>query len=106
MDTKQINIGSLRLSSEMNDAVRDYQHGVALLASQTGGEAFFNIDGLGDQLQKMLDNNRIYYQLAYWPPPDKDPSAYRNITVSIKNHPEYRVRAPKGYVPADLRGSK
>lgn len=106
LDTKPINIGSLHLTSEMQDSVRDFQHGVALLASQTGGESFFNVDGLSDQMQKMLDSNRVYYQLAYSPSLDKDPRAYRNITVSVKNHPEYRVRAPKGYVLSDLRGFK
>jgi VWFA-related protein len=100
LDTKPINIGSFHLSSEMNDAVRDYQHGMALLASQTGGEAFFNIDGLSDCLQKMLNNNRICYHFEYSAPQNKNPGDYRNITVLVKNHPEYRVRAPKGYALA------
>ncbi len=105
LDTRPINLGSVHLTSEMNDSVRDYQHGVALLASQTGGEAFYNLDGLVDHLQRMLDNNRIYYPLAYVPPTDKDPNGYRKITVSIRSHPEYRIRAQKGYVLSDVRRS-
>jgi VWFA-related protein len=103
LDTRQINIGSLHLTSEMNDAVRDYQHGVALLASQTGGEAFFNIDSLSACMRKMLDGNAVCYRLSYATPQDKNPKAYRSITVSVKDHPEYHVRAAKGYVLADLR---
>jgi hypothetical protein len=99
-------MGNLHLSSEMNNAVRDLQHGIALLANQTGGEAFFSVGSLGNYLQKMLDDNRIYYQFAYSPPEAKDPQAYRSISVSVKNHPEYRVRAQKGFVFLDLRRSR
>ena len=106
LDTKPIDMGNLHLSSEMNNAVRDLQHGIALLANQTGGEAFFSVDSLGNCLQKMLDDNRIYYRFAYSPPEARAPQAYRSITVSVKNHPEYRVRAQKGYVFADLRRSR
>ena len=106
LDTKPINMGSLTLTSEMNDAVRDFQHGLSLLASQTGGEAIFNIDGLIDQLKKMLENNRVYYRLACTAPEDKEPRTYRPLAVSVKNHPDYRVRAQKGYAIADLPRAK
>ena len=97
MASKQVNIESYSLSSEIQNSVRDYQHGMALLASETGGEAFYNLDDLSGQLQKMLGDNRVYYRLAYFPPPGKDPKKYRSINVSVKDHPEYRVRAQKGY---------
>ncbi len=102
LDTKPINMGSLTLTSQMNDSVRDYQHGFALLSSQTGGEAILNIDALGDQLKRMLDNNRVYYRLACAAPEDKDPRTYRPLAVSVKNHPDYRVRTQRGYAVADL----
>ncbi len=103
---KQINIGSFNLSSEMNDSARDFQHGMALLASQTGGEAFFNITDFSAPMQKMLDGNRIYYQLGYSPPVNQDPRKYRSIAISVKGHPEYRIRAQKGYALSDLQSSK
>jgi hypothetical protein len=70
---------------------------MGLLAGQTGGDAFHNLNGLGGQLQEMLDANRVRYRLAYRPPAVKDPRKYREITVLVNDHPECRVRAPKGY---------
>jgi hypothetical protein len=86
--------------------VQDLQHGTALLADLTGGEAFNNSDGLDGQMQLMLDNNRVYYRLAYALPTGKDPSNFRSINVSVKGHPDYRVRTQKGYSRRDLRQSK
>jgi VWFA-related protein len=97
MASKQVNIESYSLSSEILNSSLDLQHGMSLLASETGGGAFYNLDGLGDQLGQMLGDNRVCYRLAYYPPSGKDPRKYRSISVSVKGHPEYRVRAQKGY---------
>ncbi len=106
MASKQVNIESYSLSSEIHDSVRDLQHATAFLATQTGGEAFYNSDGLGGQLQKMLGDNRLYYRLVYASPTDRDPTKFRKISVSVKDHPDYRVRVQKGYVQRDLLRSK
>lgn len=53
----------------------------------------------------MLADNRIYYELAYYPEQDKDPRKIRRITVSVKNHPEYLVRAQRSYILSELRKS-
>ncbi len=103
---KQVNIGSLRLSSQMQDSARDLQHGLAILAAQTGGEAFFGANDLRDPMRKMLENNRINYSLAYDYSTGKDPTKYRNISLSVKNHPEYRVRTQRGFAAADLSRSR
>jgi VWFA-related protein len=93
-------------TSEMHESVRDTQLGLSALASETGGQAFFNTNDFNQPMQMMLDNNRIYYELTYYTPTDKDPTKYREISVAVKNHPEYHVRAQRGYVLADLRGGK
>lgn len=98
MASKQVNIESYSLASEIQNTARDSQHGMALLASETGGDAFLNLDGLSGQLQHMLSENSMYYRLAYLSPSGKDPKKYRSIKVSVRDHPEYQVRAPKGYV--------
>jgi VWFA-related protein len=103
MASKQVNIDSYSLASEIRESTLDFQHGMSLLASETGGEAFYNLDSLSNQMQEMLDDNRVCYRLAYYPPPGKDPKKYRSINVSVKDHPEYHVRAQKGY---DLVGSQ
>ena len=56
-------------------------------------------------LQKMLDANRVYYTLAYYPPKGGDPAKFRKITVRLKNRPGYSVRTQKRYVPPE-RGAE
>jgi VWFA-related protein len=85
------------LSSEIQNSIRDYQLGMAILSNETGGEAFYNLDGISGQLTKMLDGSSIYYRLAYPPPSGKNPKKYHSINVSVKDHPEYHVRTQKGY---------
>jgi VWFA-related protein len=97
LTSKQVNIESYSLSSEILNSMRDLQHGTSLLAGQTGGDAFFNLDGLSDQLQKMLDANHVGYYLSYSPAPAADPRKLRSIGISVKGHPDYQVRAAKGF---------
>jgi len=40
-----------------------------------------------------LSDNRVYYDLAYYPPGGKDPRSLRRISISVRDHPEYVVRA-------------
>ena len=100
--SKQVNMESYSLAGEILNSARDLQHGMSLMASQTGGDAFYNLDSLSEQLQLMLGGNRVCYRLAYYSPPAKDPRKYRSINVSVKGHPEYQVRAQKGY---DMTGT-
>lgn len=92
-----------RLSSYMSGNAKDRQDGINALAQDTGGKAFFNTNDLKGALQKAIDLNRIYYTLAYYPPDDKGAKEFRRITVRVKSHPEYNVRAQKGYFASDLK---
>ncbi|HKV42570.1 MAG TPA: VWA domain-containing protein, partial [Blastocatellia bacterium] len=69
------------------------------LAKDTGGDAFFDNNDLLGSLQKGLDANRVYYTLAYYPNDTKDEKKFRKIQVKVVAHPEYLVRAQKGYLP-------
>lgn len=95
-----------RLSSYMNTSAKDRQDGINALAQDTGGKAFFNTNDLKGAVQKAVDLNRTYYALAYYPPDDKGTKEFRRITVRIKSHPEYDVRAQKGYLASDLKKAK
>lgn len=79
------------------------------MARDTGGEAFFNTNDMSGRLQKALNDNRVYYALAYHAPAegagDKN-NQFRRITLRVKNHPEYRVRAQRGYLPFDATGEE
>jgi VWFA-related protein len=71
------------------------------LAEETGGRAFINSNDMGLMLRKMLDANRVYYTLAYYPPKGGDPLKFRKLTVRLKNRPELSVRTQKGYLPPE-----
>lgn len=92
-----------RLSSYMSASAKDRQDGINALAQDTGGRAFFNTNDLTGSVQKAVDLNRTYYTLAYYPPDDKGNKEFRRITVRVKSHPEYNVRAQKGYFASDLK---
>lgn len=79
----------------------DSQDTLRTLAYDTGGEAYLNRNMLNKWLQTMLDNNTIYYAIAYYPSSNKDKKKFRNVTIRVKGHPEYSVRAQKGYFAAE-----
>ncbi len=95
-----------RLSSYMSASNKDRQDGINALAQDTGGKAFFNTNDLKGAVQKAVELNGIYYSLAYYPPDDKGTKEFRRITVRVKAHPEYDVRAQKGYFASDLKKRK
>jgi VWFA-related protein len=76
----------------------DQQNTLRYMAADTGGEAYLNSNDQVGQLKKMLDSNRTYYAMAYYPSDETDKN-FRNLKVRIKNHPEYHVRTQRGYRP-------
>ncbi len=83
----------------------DYEKQDALiaLARETGGEFYTNDNNFSGLIGRAFNSNRFYYILAYYLKPGSDPQKFRSIEVRIRNHPEYRVRTPKGYVPSDMQ---
>ena len=91
-----------RISSYVSAGERDLENGLNALAKDTGGEAFFNNNDTAGAMGRALDDNQIYYTLAYYPTIEESEKKFRKITIKIRNHPEYQVRAQRGYIPADL----
>ena len=91
------------LSSYMSASDKDLQDGMNALASDTGGKFFHNTNDLKGSLQSAIDDNRDYYELSYYPSDFKDNRPFRRISVRIRNHPEYKVRAQSGYLVSDFR---
>lgn len=89
-------------SSYMSFSSREYENGINALAADTGGKALFNTNNLNLGLERALDENSVYYALDYYPSDDTDTNKFREIKVRVKNHPEYKVRAQRGYLPADF----
>ena len=92
-----------RLSSYMSASAKDRQDGINALAEDTGGKFFFNTNDLSGAVQKAAEMNRTHYALAYYPADDKGSKEFRRITVRVKSHPEYNVRAQKGYFASDFK---
>jgi VWFA-related protein len=94
------------LTSTLGASERDLQFGLSQLAKDTGGEAFYNTNDLNGRLQKALNDNRVYYALAYHASNQtlsgRD-KPFRVITLRVKNHPEYKVRTQRGYQPLEAK---
>ncbi len=86
-------------SSTVAQSRRDVVNTLRDIAEGTGGKVFANTNDLSGSLQKALNDNRIYYTLAFYPSGEKPDASFHRITVRVKDHPEYTVRAQKGYLP-------
>jgi hypothetical protein len=91
-------LGGFAFGNYMHDSELDQQDTLRDIAHVTGGDAYLNSNDIVGQFKKMLDANRIYYALAYYPQVAAD-KKFRSLKVRIKNHPEYHVRAQSGYQP-------
>jgi VWFA-related protein len=93
---------SADFSSALSMSRADLQNGLNSLAHDTGGKFLLNTNDLGQSVQKVIDENRVYYSFAYYPNLEKDGNKFRRITIKVKDHPEYTVRTQKGYLPNEL----
>lgn len=104
-------IGEKRPSLAMQDQVQQLQAGEVTrdlnhrsmdeLAKETGGQAFYNTNGLNDALTRVVNNGTRYYSLAYTPSNPKMDGKYRRIQVKLlkgKDTLAYR----RGYYADDL----
>ena len=94
------------MTASIVESDRDLQEGLNALAHDTGGEAFFNTNDMSGRLQKALNENRVYYALAYHAPnpaSEKEAGLFRRIALRVKNHPDYKVRTQRGYQPVEVK---
>ncbi len=68
------------------------------LASDTGGEAFYNTNGLNEALAQAIRDGSRYYTLAYVPPSENKDGKYRRIRVKLA-HGHYQLAYRRGYNP-------
>jgi VWFA-related protein len=68
------------------------------LARDTGGFLVINNNDLNLGLQRVLDDNEVYYVLAYEPPESRRDGRFHRIDVRIADRPELKVRTRKGYL--------
>ncbi len=91
-------MGSGLWTSFVYSSEREELDGLHALAEETGGKMYTETNDLNAALSQAFDANRFYYVLAYHLTPG---GGERRIKVRVKNHPDYTVRAPKGFVPLD-----
>ena len=69
-------------------------------AAQTGGAAYIpkSVGELDVAFAQISADLAQQYILSYYPAPDKRDGRYHVIVVSVKAHPNARVRARKGFL--------
>jgi VWFA-related protein len=83
-------------------AEKEFRAVLERLASDTGGFLVRGSD-LAGGLRRMLEDNDAYYLMAYEPSNLKHDGRYRKIDVRLRGHPDFAVRARKGYLALDER---
>ena len=106
-----VEIGEKRGSSAVQDQIqnsrneswnRDSSHAVMeQLAKETGGQAFYNANGLGAAIQRAIDNGTHYYSLTYSPSNANVDGKYRHIQVKLASG-KATLSYRRGYFAEDL----
>jgi VWFA-related protein len=78
-----------------------YRESMSALAEGTGGFLVHGTNDLGAGLGRILADSDAGYLLAYVPSHLDRDGRYRTIAVEVVGHPEYTVRARKGYFAPD-----
>jgi VWFA-related protein len=77
------------------------REGLRILAEDTGGRAIVNSNSIPASIQEALDETSSYYLLAWRPDADDQRTGKAQLKVTLKNHPELRVRLRRNfYVPS------
>ena len=71
-------------------------HMMDSLAKDTGGQAFYNTNGLKEVLTKVTNEGMHYYTLTYSPTNSKMDGRYRHTHVEVANH-KYKLSYRRGY---------
>ncbi len=89
MNAELQNVSSARLTAES-------------LAKSTGGQAFFNSNGITDILTRVTNQGMHYYTLSYSPTNTKIDNRYRHTRVESTN-PKYLLSYRRGYYATDSK---
>jgi len=68
-----------------------------ILADDTGGRALLNSNSIPGSIQEALDETSSYYLLAWRPEAEDQKNGKAQLKVSLKNHPELRVRLRRSF---------
>ena len=73
-----------------------------ILADDTGGRALLNSNSIPGSIEDALNETSSYYLLAWRPDAEQQRNGKAQLKVSLKNHPELRVRLRRNfYIPSN-----
>lgn len=91
------NGGYLTATAATDDSVRDSdQIAAQIVAEQSGGHAYANINSLAELIAKISDESNHFYTLSYRPANERMDGVYRKIDVKVAGG-HYRLAYRRGY---------
>ena len=72
-----------------------------MLASQTGGKAFYNQNDLSGIIGKVTEQSSNFYTISYSPNDTKMDGSYRKIEVKVGDGEHYTLSYRRGYIARD-----
>jgi VWFA-related protein len=110
-ETNGAEIGEKRPSLAERDQVRQLRRGGAdrdsnhsvmeEIAKDTGGQAFYNTNGLNDAMTHVVNNGTRYYTLAYTPTDKTMNGKFRRIQLNLLSA-KFKLAYRRGYFAEDL----
>jgi VWFA-related protein len=102
-ETGNVDISGRLTRSSMGELAAS-QDALFALALDTGGRAFINSNALTPAIRTALKETSAYYLLAWRPDPETQRGGkYRKLEVKITGHPEWTVRARRGFIAEDVK---
>ena len=93
--------GSLAASMTSEDQERNGdQESAQIVAKESGGRAFANMNALSDVIAKVTSDSSHFYTLSYSPTNEKMDGSYRKIDVEVEGG-KYRLSYRRGYFAED-----
>jgi VWFA-related protein len=76
-----------------------------ILADDTGGRALLNSNSIPSSIQEALDETSSYYLLAWRPDAEEQRTGKAQLKVSLRNHPDLRVRLRRNFYMPSAKAS-
>lgn len=98
----EMKVRQSRTLAEENERRAANQIAMEELANDTGGQAFYDTNGLAAAMASIVDNGARYYTLTYTPTNKNTDGRYRSIHVKLHDG-KYRLAHRPGYYAEDAR---
>jgi VWFA-related protein len=105
-DHEEAGVGSGLLQNTMNEAAQrsETMSSMEQIASDTGGEAFFNTNDLKSALSRAIDDGSHYYTIVYTPTNKDTNGQFRRIRIKL-NQERAKLSYRRGYYATDAKSA-